>query len=327
MKINQVSRASDDSQEILRKILAYLVGKYPLLQEMEFSLEPYSFDSYPVQENIGGSSSARAINSDAGSFAYSQVKGGGTQKAYSFELDIDIAYKNDLNVGTTSEGLIRQLQQQQLRLATKVAKDVLTDVISGDGIDKEILGLKTFIKDVADASGQGNHFGLSQEQIQSCLIQSPVQLTLNKENEKVLREFDELLTSTLADVEGNPVLVMNSALFGRMNSIAKFLGQYGETVNSFGQKVTQYGNHKMVPVPLNLYPQNESDGTNSDCSSLFIVSYDEADGVRYATNTGFQFKDFDITEKKPSGKSRLDFIGNLKVENPASIRRVSRLRL
>lgn len=325
MKINQVSRVKNGEQSTLNKLIAHILAKYPLFQHMEFSLEPFSYDAYPVLPDLSLASSVRDINAAAGTTQFAPTKAGDVQKAYAFEFEIDNAYLNDLNVGTTPEGLVRQIQARTLREAKKVAGDVLNDMINGSGATKYILGIKEFVKDVADASGQTSRFGLTQDQIHSSLVPANIQLDLS--SEVGLRTFDELLMRTLADMEGDPILVMNAFMFARMGSIAKNLGQYGETVNSFGKPVSTYGNHTMVPLPMSIMPQTESDGTNADCSSIYPIVYDEASGVRYATNTGFQFTDFEFTEAKPSGKSRLEFIGNTKIENVASIKRISRIRL
>lgn len=329
MKIGQISRVVGNTQRAdLLSALAYIIKKYPFFGAAEFSEEPYSYDVYNVQGDIGSANgSRRAIDAAAGSDTFEPSKESGTQRAYSFEFGIDKAYLNDLNVGITAEGLKRQINARQLRNFMRVAYDVLYDMVNGDGVlsNKQILGFKNLIKDVAASSGQTAAFGFTQAEIHASLHQFAMQLDVSDEG--VLRVFDEELRKVLGLIEGDPVLVMNPYMAARMTTIAKKLGAYTQGTNDFGMPYEKFGNAAIVPVPLTVLPQTESDGSNSDCSSIYAVEFNEVDGVRYATNTGFEFQNFEWTEAKPSGKTRVDFIGNLKLEDIKKIHRVSRLRL
>ncbi|HBO60544.1 TPA: hypothetical protein DD449_02590 [Candidatus Berkelbacteria bacterium] len=325
MKIFQASYGLDTDTG--KSLLAKVLSLFQLFQVMEFSQEPFSYLTYPAKPDVGDDdNSARVINADAKKFTYAPTSGSGTQRAYSFEYWIDAAYLADLKIGAiTNEGLRRQLQNEQLRLFVKLASDVLYDMMNGDGAAPHILGLKTFIKDTADETGQTSVFGFTQAQLFSSLVQ--VSMTLDLNNVVQLRKFDELLTRVLAEMAGSPTLVMNSLVFARMTQIAKVLNMYGTTLSDFGKPIDMYGNYKMVPVPLKYLPNTETDGENTDLNSIFVIDYDEATGVRYATNTGFAFQDFDVVSETPSGKTRADFVGNLKCEDIKQIRRLSRIKL
>jgi len=324
MNIFQASYGLDD---VGKRLLTNVLSLLKIFQVMVFSQEPFSFLTYPVKPDVGDAdNSARAINADAKKFTYAPTSGSGTQKAYSFEYEIDVAYLNDLNIGAiTNEGLKRQLQNEQLRLFLKLASDVLYDMFNGSGSAPNLLGLKTLIKDVADASGQTAIYGFTQDQIHSSLVR--VGMTLDLNNLVQLRKFEELLTVKLAEMSGEPILVMNSFMYGRMTSIAKALNMLGSTLTEFGKPITTFGDYKMSPVPLKYLPQDETDGEATTLSSIYAIDYNEATGVRYATNTGFSFKDFDVIQDKPSGKTRADFIAELKVEDMKQIVRFSRLGL
>jgi hypothetical protein len=326
MNIYQASSATMNSDKG-KRILAFILKAFPIFSVIEFGIEPFSFDTYPVKEDVGDTdNSAREINAAAKNFVYDPAKGGGLQKAYAFEHLIDKAYLHDLDIGVkTAEGLRRQIENEQLRLAKKVASDILVDVFGGLGSDTTILGLKTLIKDVADASGQTSVFGLTQAQIHSSLVR--IEKTLALDNDLVLRQFEEQLIIELAGMGGDPVMIMNNYMYARMTSIAKKLSLYGQTTTAFGNKVDLFGNYRMVPVPLKYLPQTETDGTANDLSSIYLVEYNEADGVRIATNSGFYFVDFENLETKPSGKSRLEFIGNHKLEDMKKIKRLARIGL
>ena len=326
MNIYQASSGTMSSEKG-KRILAYILKAFPIFSVMEFGIEPFSFDTYPVKEDVGDTdNSARDINADAKNFVYDPSKGGGVQKAYAFEHLIDRAYVHDLEIGAkTAEGLKRQIENEQIRLAKKVANDILVDIFAGLGTDKTILGLKNLIKDTADASGQTSVFGLTQEQIYASLVRIEKRLALD--NDLLLRQFEEQLIREIAEMGGDPVMVMNNWMFARMTSIAKKLNLYGQTKTAFGNSISLFGNTRMAPVALKYLPQTETDGTDTDLSSIFLIDYNEADGVRVATNSGFYFVDFKDLETKPSGKSRLEFVGNHKLEDMKKIKRLARIGL
>lgn len=325
MKIAQIS-SSPNAPEKLNAILAYILAQLVVFQYMEYSAEPTTFRSYPNQPDVTGANAVRELNGALQSFVFSPNPSGGTQKFYGFENKIDQTFLNDLKLGNiTDEGLRRQIENEQLRLALKVAGDVLFDKINGNGVGAVMLGWKELVKDVAEADLQTEVYGFTKAQIHAALVRADVQLDLS--NEVILRGFEELLMRELAGMGGSPVLHMNNFLFARMTSVAKKLGVYGVSTNDFGKPVDMFGNYQMVPVPIKYMPQNESDGAANTSSSIYIIDHNEADGVRYATNAGFLFTDFDTLEEKPTGKSRLEFYGQLKIEDMKKFKRVSRIRL
>lgn len=324
MKINQISRA-ESGQEKFSRILAFILSEFKYFQVAEFSLEPLSFDTHPVKADVDDATgSRRVIDGTLNKFVYAPSVGGGIQKTYGYEFEIDRAYLADLNVNLTHEGLKRQIEGEQIRLAKRVGLDVINDMVKGDGTN-QILGLSNLIKDVADASGQTAVFGLTQEQLHSSLKQMNIQLSLS--DETGLRVFEEELMKIFAEMSDSATLVMNPWMAARMTSIAKKLHSYTQMKTDFGKPIDGIAGHSILPVPLSALPQTESDGTNSDCSSIFVVDFNETDGFRYPTNSGFYFNDFNDLETKPTGKSKLEFIGNCKIENPKKIKRLSRIRL
>lgn len=325
MKIGQVS-SSPNAADKLAAIITFILAEYKIFQFMEFALEPATFNSYPAKEDVGGNNSVREVNGALNSFVFSPSTGSGTQKAYGYENFIDQLYLNDLENGiATPEGLKRQIENEQIRLAKKVAKEVLYDMINGDGTGGTIYGLKNLVKDTADETGQSEYLGITKAQLYSALVQVGMVLDLN--SEVSLRQFEEVLMRELASMGGNPVLVMNNYLFARMTSVAKKLGVYGVSTSDFGKPVDLFGNTPMIPVPLAMLPNTENDGEHADCTSLYAIEYNEADGFRYATNAGFRFTDFENLETKPSGKGRLEFYGQTKLEDVKKVRRFSRIRL
>lgn len=325
MNIYSVSKPSN-APDKFQRILAYILKIFTAFQVIEFSQESFSFDTYPISPDVGNeTSSRRNINDVLNKFVYAPNKGNGTQVPYGFEFECDKVYLNDLDIGAiTPDGLRRRLEGNQLKLAKKVGGDVLYDMINGLGANGQILGLANIIKDVANADGQDEIYKLTKEQVQSMLVQVGIQLDLS--DKVLLRTFEEMLIRETADML-NPVLIMNNFLHARMTSIAKILSSYSTTLNDFGKSIEKFGNLTMVKVPANIMPFTEADGNANKSSSIYAVDYNEVDGVRVATNSGFDFTDFATLETKPSGKTRLEFTGNTKIEDPKKLRRFSRIQM
>jgi hypothetical protein len=326
MNIYQASDSSMNTDKG-KRMLAFILQAYPFLESVEFSIEPFDFHAYPVPADVSESETAeREINGGLNKFVYVPGTASGSQKAYGYEFEVDQAYLNDLNSGvSTPEALRRRLENEQLRLAKKVASRVVNHMFSGSGAGTQILGLRNFVKDVAAAAGQTAYYGLTQEQIHSSLI--PGNLTLDLTFEKDLYLFKEMIFRAMTEMEGTPAILCNEYMAIRMTSIAEKLKLAGTITTPFGTVLKTFGDSPIVKVPVSALPFDESDGENADCSSLFIVNYDEVDGVRVATNAGFKFTDFASIETKPTGKSRLEFYGNHKIEDTRKIKRISRIRL
>lgn len=316
--IAQVSQLGNTRGQAL---LGAILIAVPKLRFAQFKLDTARYDLYPDRD-ITGSTSARAINAALGLDTYKPSSASGDQKAYGFEVGIDDLYKGDLNVTGAPAGLVRQLEGRLKRLAVKVAEDVEADTIRGMGTDNSMIGLAGFIKDAA-AAGQVGRFGFTQEEIAGLLTQVGFKLD-TVENQNL---FVEMLMRDIASVPGANAIEMNSSLLARMTTIALRLGAAGETRDSFGKPVTTFNNIPMVPVSNRGIGCDESDGTNTDCTSLYIVRYEEDNGVSISTNSGFKFDDFEEEEGIPAGKSRLQFFGDLNIQNLKCLRRMSRIRL
>lgn len=325
MKINQVS-SSSNAQEKLNAMLAFILAQFKVFQIMEFALEPSTFSAYPVLADVSAApGSVRLVNAALESFVFAPNASSGSLKMYGFENKIDKLYLNDLKIGAKApEGLRRQIETEQIRLAKKVAYDVLYDMINGDGTNGAIYGFKNLVKDVADESGQAAYLGLTTAQVHASLIQVAQRLDLT--DKAALRAFEEILTRELADM-ASPALIMNNSMFARMTSVAKELGAYTVETNDFGKQIDKFGNIPMVPVPLAILPQDETDGASADLSSIYGVEFSEVDGFRYATNGGFDFTDFEWTETQPQGKGRFEFYGQTKIEDMKKFKRFSRIGL
>lgn len=317
MNIAQISKLGTRGAALLSKILELA----PFLQFVEFRLDA-STHLVIKDGDASTGSSARAEGAAAQRDAQVPSAVARSLALYSREISIDDVRKLDANVGISPAGLKLFADRRVMGLASKFAEEIQNHMFVGTDASNEMLGLLELVKDAA-AGGQTTKLGLTTAELASMNVQVGLQL-----NTSALQDqFVELLMKELANVPGANAIIVNTNLGPRLSMIAKRLGAAGETVNSFGVKVPAFNNVPIVQVPTSAISQTQSDGTNSDCTSLLIARFAEDLGVCHNTNSGFYFQDFDEVEAKPNGIARLSMYSNLVVEKTNALRRLSRIRL
>jgi len=196
------------------------------------------------------------------------------------------------------------------------------DMFIGTGVAPRMLGISNFIKD-APAAGQTPALGFTADEQAAMNTQVGLKLDTTANQDA----FVEILFKELSKVPGANAIVCNVNLAARLTTIAKRIGAAGESLSSFGIPVNTFNNVPIVALPTDAIPQNESDGTNTDCTSLYILRNAEELGVAFNTNSGLQFQDFTDYQTSPQGVARLQINLNLVVERTDAIRRLSRIRL
>ncbi len=317
MKIQQVSQLTGRSAILLAKILEL----FPLLQFAEFRENTSYFPTIPDKSTFSGSA-ARAEGSAIQRDAQKPTATGVNLALYGRELAIDDVRKMDTRIAGSPAMLKNFSDNQLLALAIQLFTEVENDMIQGTATSNQMLGLFNFIKDAA-AGGQTAALGFTAAE--QAAMNYNVNLKLDNIDDQ--DTFCELLMKKIVEVPGANAIILNYNSYARLTSISKRKGFAGESVNTFGIPTKTFNGIPMVPVPVTTITQTESDGTNSDCTSIAVVRFSEALGVCYPTNSGFLFTDFNEAEVNPNGIARLQFFGNLVVEKSNAVRRLSRIRL
>jgi hypothetical protein len=318
MKIDQVSSSLNfKSANVLAKILEV----NPLLQYAEFRLEPSNFGNIPDKSSFSGSA-ARAEGSLAQADAQIPNPSYGKLAIYDREITVDNLRVQDINVSGSPLGLQRFMDRQVSAVAVKLGSEVQIDMIQGTATDNRMLGLANFVKDAA-SGGQTATLGFTAAEQAAMNTQVSLQLNTTANQDS----FIETLMKQVAAVPGANAIICNINLAARLTTIAKRLGAAGETVNSFGMRANTFNGIPIIAVDTNTITQTESDGTNNDCTSIFVVRFAEELGVAFVTNTGFYYQDFPQEQAKPGAKARVGFYLNLSVERTDAVRRLSRIRL
>lgn len=317
MLLPQISNLSGRGAQLL----AVIMQNVPLLQYLQFKPDPSTHFVGADKSTFTGSA-ARAVNATIQRDAQAPVLTARSLALYGREISVDDVYKMDANVGLSPEGLKMLADRQLKSLAAKLGVEIETEMFTGSDASNRMLGLGIFVKDAA-AGGQTAALGFTTAELASMNTQVSLQLNTSANQDA----FIETLEKEIAKVPGANLIVCNPNLKARLSTVARRLGAAGETINSFGQPTQTFNGLPIVPVSLTTITQTESDGTNSDCTSLYVLRATEDLGVAYSTNSGFYFTDFDLSEVRPNGIARLQFFLNLTVERTDAMRRLSRIRL
>lgn len=317
MKIDQISQLSGRAAGLLAKIIQLA----PFLMYAELRKD-YSIGLNIPDKSTFSGSAARQV----GNAFVKDLQNPNAEKvqlaSYGREVAVDNLYKYDVNLTGSVLSLQRYLDRQLSSAATKLGQEVQSHMWTGTSSSGQMLGLANFVKDAA-AGGQTPALGFTASEQASMNTQVGLQLNTQANQDA----FIEILLQKLAEVPGANAIVCNINLFARLNTIAKKLGAAGETISSFGVPVQTFNNIPLIPVGLDTISQSESDGTNNDCTSLYILRLDEVQGVCWNTNSGFVFTDFEDYQTMPQGVARLEINLNLAVERTDALRRLSRIRL
>jgi len=317
MKIDQISNLTERAAGLLAK----MVEIAPIFQFAEFRNDFSTALNIPDKSNFSGSAN-RAVGSSFVKDLQSPNPTAVTLKSYGREVAVDDLYKADAKLTGSPVGLQKYLDRQLASAALKVASEVQSHMFVGTGSSPEMLGISNFVKDAA-SGGQTASLGFTTTE--QAAMNSQVALQLNTTANQ--DAFLELLFKAIAGVPGSNALVCNANLAARLTTIAKRIGAAGESLNSYGVPVTTFNNVPIVALPTDAIPQTESDGTNSDCTSLYVTRFAEELGVAFNTNSGFLFQDFQDYQTEPQGVSRLQINLDLIVERTDALKRLSRIRL
>lgn len=317
MKIDQISNLTERAAGLLAK----MVEIAPIFQFAEFRNDFSTALNIPDKSIFSGSAN-RAVGSSFVKDLQSPNPTAVTLKSYGREVAVDDLYKADAKLTGSPVGLQKYLDRQLASAALKVASEVQSHMFVGTGSSPEMLGISNFVKDAA-SGGQTASLGFTTTE--QAAMNSQVALQLNTTANQ--DAFLELLFKAIAGVPGSNALVCNANLAARLTTIAKRIGAAGESLNSYGVPVTTFNNVPIVALPTDAIPQTESDGTNSDCTSLYVTRFAEELGVAFNTNSGFLFQDFQDYQTEPQGVSRLQINLDLIVERTDALKRLSRIRL
>lgn len=267
---------------ITRKMATEVVKKSPLLASyIEFFKKPGSSVSVRSGGSIDGVvGQTRALGNKYSEKTVAPVYTTASRKMLGDTIRIDVAYER------MGYDLPSEMTAQLTRRVREMGYAFNYMLINGDPTAKdhetEFTGLKKLVQEsrkvVAAKDGLKLALGNSDT---------------NKTNQQC---FLEKLDEAVALCQGtNKVILSNSKVLSRLNAIAR---EYLDVQkNEFGVPVTYYNHLPLIDVGDYLSAKdtytpiinfNETCGTATNCASVYVASFEEEDGVSFATcNGGF----------------------------------------
>ena len=146
--------------------------------------------------------------------------------------------------------------------------------------------------------------------------------------------FIEALDAAIEDIVGGPdVITMDGKSISRFTSVARGLVTYSTVRNVFGaeERVASYRDIPIVNSGFKndgaglVIPHNETVGTSTDCTSIYLARFGEKRHVSLATNVGLDVQDMGLIGTK--WQSLVEFDVDLVVLHDKAFKRLSGLRI
>jgi len=318
MLISQISQVGGRAAGLL----AEMISLHPIFQVAQFRKDASTFLSTKEGASHTGSA-ARAEGATLQRDAQTPTTAQLNLALYGREITVDNVRRQDVASGIQTPNGLRQFYDRQLKkLLKKFAAEIQTDMFTGTAASNRMLGLSNWVKDAA-AGGQTAAMGFTTAEQAAMNVQVGLQLNTTANQDS----FIELLELQKTTVPNANAILLNQSLHARLNTIARRYAALGTIVNDFGKQIDTVFGIPIYSFPDAVIPRTESDGTNSDCTSLYIMRFAEELGVCFATNSGFLFTDFEDVDDLPSGLARMEMYIQLVAEDTDAMKRLSRIRL
>lgn len=276
MKFTQIA-AGDD---LTRKMAQEILKKSPLLANyIEFFKKPGSSVSVRSGGTIDGVvGQTRTLGSKYAPKTVAPEYTTAQRKMLGDTIQIDVAYER-MGYDLSSE-MTAQLSRRVRETAYAFNYMLVNGDPTAEGHGTEFTGLKHLVSGdrVVKAATNGLALKLGNSDAAKAAQQG------------LLEKVDE----TVALCEGtNKVIITNAKVLARMNAVAREYLTIQK--NEFGVPITYYNQIPLLNIGDYLTAErkyspiidfNETVGTSSNCGSLYVASFEEEDGVSFATCDG-----------------------------------------
>lgn len=277
MKLNQIAASDPITKDLLNRVLTHS----PLLSNhVEFYIKPGdSATSRKEQDGLGVKS--RSLDNKYAEQVTKPAYETAGRKFIGDTIRLDVA-RERMGFDLSSE-----LLGQVRRLAPGIANKFHDTLINGDvkSDSEEFNGLKTLVvgKQKEKLSTNGMPILMGNDN------------NAKKSHQRFLEHFDMVIGKCVGT---NKVAIMNGKVLSRINSIAREYIQW--TKNDFGVMIPSYGEVTLLGIDkggADIMGFDETVGTSSDCSSIYVTSFEEEAGLSFLTTQ----EGFKVYEKQKVG--------------------------
>lgn len=239
-------------------------------------------------------------------------------------IDVDRSHREDERRGLLD--IDRWIDKELTKAAPVFAKLLVQDLFqgSGAGTPRQITGLSTILDGTTDVPGFETGF---KGTIDAANYASGNSFDLT--DDANWDPFIEALELWLAEVDDPRGIVVNRVLGARLTSIARNRHMLGEGRDLFGRPVPTFNGVPIIREDTSIIPNDEPDNASTpaeNTTSLYIESPGEGRRA-VVTNSGLQFDDLEVLEKKESERVKWEVRADNVIEERDSIRRVRNIRV
>jgi len=313
MALTLAQAASQALDQIERGVMEVIATSTTILDRLPF--EPIVGNSYKYwMEGALPTSEFRAVNA-----GYAESTGTLTSATESLVIlggDADV----DRFLQLTRSNLLDQRATQTALKSKSVAANFCNTFINGStGTDANSFnGLKTRLTGA--------------QLLAATLGTNGLQINIsNLERQTFCDALDDLIAA-VPDIQA---MYCNSFVLAKYRSLARRLTIANTTVDSLGRTIDYYNGIPLLDVGNKadgtpIIPQTETQGTSSDCSSIYAVNFagDLGEpGVIGLTNGGVQIMDLGQLETKPVYRTRIEWFTGLGLFGPRPAARLTGVRV
>lgn len=304
MKLQEISSKDALTQQVVARMIQYSTV-------LEFA------DFYPIVGNADYTRKAasatggqfRALDSDYTTGPVNPAFANPTLKILGDKVKVDRAHeRRGLDVASVRA-------RELMSFAGNLGKQFQNYFFNGTGTDDQFSGLKLIVPSSQKLSSGTNGF--------------QVVLGNSDTAKKSQQQFLELLDNLIQMVDGGAqVIFMNGAVLSRLSSVAREQIDYQK--NEFGQPVPYYNGIPIRNAGFDkdgnlVLPFDETQGTSTDCTSIYAVRFGEAADLTLATNIGVEVKDLGLVGVHYT--HAVEFDVDLVLLNDKSVARLTGIRL
>jgi len=273
MKLQEISSKDTLTQQVVARMIQYST----VLEFAEFySITGNADYTRKAASATGGQ--FRALDSDYTTGPVTPAFANPTLKILGDRVLVDRAHERRGN----DVASIRA--RELMSFAGNLGKQFQNYFFNGTGTNNQFSGLKLLVPGSQIlSSGTNGH-----------------QIVLGNTNDakKSQQQFLEFLDMLIQMIDGGAqVIFMNGYVLSRLTSIAR--EQIDFQKNEFGQPVPYYNGIPIRNAGFDkdgnlVLPFNETQGTSTDCTSIYAVRFGEAMDLTIATNIGVEVKDLGL---------------------------------
>lgn len=274
MKFQEIAASDELTQKMAREV----VSKSPLLaKHIEFFKRPGSAVTYRTGGATDGmDGQTRALGSDYTKKTVQPTYKTASRKMLGDTIRIDVAYER------MGHDIASEMAAQLTRRVREMAYALHYELIKGDSESKstEFDGLEKLVVENRIVTAAENGM--------------PIVMGNSDSAKKSQQAFLMKLDEAVALCEGtNKTIITNAQILARVNAIAREYLTIGK--DDFGKpiffyngtplfNIGDYQSSKDTYAPIIGF--NETVGTATDCASIYVASFEEEDGVSFATCEG-----------------------------------------